>query len=227
MSYHTHFYACDPDRQVAWAKDILGEYKERLQKKLDNIPSDNFFKKIYEGTKEMVTDEEYAEFHEKVEKYNWPKDIVEKNEAFYAKYRRDDYTWESEKNEWIDNLNNMKNTGLLDLKFDGDFALDYVAFLIDNWARFKELNTYVLDYQAREGKIYSGHILPHRYSVNGRYCQSMWFNPDGIIAMIEDRVDVNNRNEDGHYPMVKLSDAEKKEINDLFHDYPDSYCWVI
>ena len=230
MGYHTHFYAYDKDKQVDWAKEILGKYRGQLQKELDSIPDDSFFMRMYEHTMKMVSNDEYEIFRENAETYNWPKDIIEKNEAFFAKYRRDDYTWESEKNEWFDNLNNLKNTGLLDLKFDGDLALDYVAFLIDNWNPFKErLNAYDLhlDYQLRDRKIYSGHILQRHYRVKGRYCQSIWFNPDGIIEMIDDYVDVNKKNEDDSNPMVKLSDAEKKEINDLFHDYPDSYCWVI
>lgn len=230
MGYHTHFYACIPEKQVDWAKEILAGYQKVLQKKLDNIPSDEHFKKMYKSTLEMVSDERIKEQREAAKKYEWPQHIIDSNEAFYVKYRDPNYTWESEKREWIGKLTDLKNTGLLDIKFDGDLSLDYVAFLIENWNKFFSLREYGAEesyYQVHDGKLYSGLVFKCYYRVKGRYCQSMWFNSNGIIEMVEDYVDVTRKTKSGRNPKLKLTKEEKHEIEKFFKDYPDCYCWII
>lgn len=223
MGYHTHFYACDPNKQVEWAKQILKKFQCSLQYKLDNFPKDEFFKRIHEWTLEMVKDEKYQEFRENSKKYDWTQWYIDENEKFFVEHRDPDYTWETEKKEWSEKLEKLKDTGLLDLNFDNDYALDYVAYLIKNCDLFmKDLNDYKENndspnnFKIHDGKIYLGDIFKCFYSVKRRYCQSIWFNPDGIIEMIEDCVDV-----------TKLSKEEKHNIKQFFKDYPDSYCLII
>ena len=83
------------------------------------------------------------------------------------------------------------------------------------------------NFEIRDGKIYSGNIFKCYYRVKGRYCQSMWFNSDNIIEMIEDYVDVTKTTKTGKHPKLKLTKEEKLEIENLFRDYPDSYCWIV
>ena len=234
MGYHTHFYACDPNKQVDWAKRILKKFQQRLQNKVDNFPNDEFFKRIYDYTMKMVTDEKYQEFHENAKKYAWPQWCIDDNEKFFVEHRDPNYTWETEKKEWGETLEKLKYTGLLDLKFDGDFALDYVAFLVEYWDLFmKHLDDDEEDpdspcnFEIRDGKIYSGNIFKRFYRVKGRYCESMWFNSNGIIEMIEDYVDVTKTTKTGKHPKLKLTKEEKREIEQFFNDYEDCYCWII
>lgn len=227
MGYHTHFYAYDPNKQVDWAKDILFKYKQRLQKKLDNIPSEIFFKKLYQQTLEMVSDERIKEQREAAKKYKWPQHVIDSNEAFYAKYRDPNYTWESEKQEWVNKLEHIKELGLL--VFDEEPGVNFPAdFLIGNYKDLKFLEEYDdPEFQIHEGKIYSGEVFKRYYRVKGRYCQSMWFNSNGVIEMVEDYVDVTKKTKTGRNPKLKLTKEEKRDIEKFFRDYPDSYCWII
>lgn len=233
MGYHTHFYACDRHKQTEWAKDILAKYKEQLQHEYENIPDDQFFMDNYQELKEMTDSNHYEKFHEDAEKCHWPKDVIEDTEAWFQKYRDPSFTWEVNKQNWFDRLDKIKNTGLLDLKFDGDSGIDYVALLVDNSEAFKYLRYYDYDlglnYEIREGKIYNGDILKRYYRVKGRYCESMWFNWEGVIEMIEDYPDTDSFDETTHeYTRMRtLTDEEKAEIENLAEEYSDWYCWIV
>ena len=231
MGYHTHFYACDPTKQVDWAKQILSKYQKQLKHELDNFPNDDFFKNIYKMNMEETSKENYELFHENAKKYNWGKWYIDEQEEFYHKCWDPNYTWETIKQEWVDRLEKLKSTGLFDLKFDGDYAMDYVALLVENWKEFDYLNAYDLNlnFECKDGKIYSGDILKCYYRVKGRYCESMWFNWENIIEMIEDYVDTTSYDPETHeYKKNRvLSTREKRKIENFFRDYPDSYCLVI
>ena len=175
MGYHTHFYAYDKSKQIEWAKEILAKYKQNLQKKLKNLPSDEQFKNLYNNCVIEANEEHQKKFYEDAKKYNWGKWYIEEEEKFFAIYNDPNRTWEDEKKEWIERLERTKSLGLLDFEAEGE--KNYPGFLIGNWNEFKYLDDYELDlnYECREGKIYSGNILKRYYRVKGRYCQSMWF----------------------------------------------------
>ena len=178
-----------------------------------------------------TTQEKYEKFHEGIKEYNWPKWYIEEQEEYFAKYRDKDLTWEEcEKKEFLENSEKLKETGLLDLTFNGDFGIDYVAFLIAYWEMFdRYLEIDSDEFVLHDNKIYSGNVFKKYYRVKGRYCQSMWFNYEGIIEMIEDYVDPKSYNpETLEYTRNRvLSDKEKLEIENFFRDYSDSYCLVI
>ena len=218
MGYHTHFYAYDAKKQNEWANQILEVYRKQLCKELSSIPNDDFFKKQYQIGLDMTTDEKYQEFKETSTKYRWPQDIIDGNEEFFAKYRDPNYTWKDEKNEWVQHLKDVENTGLLTiLDFKSKFLLS--DFLIKKHDVLKRLDIGAGEalpkYQIREGKIYSGEVFKRFYRVKGRYCQSMWFNSNGVIEMIND------------YDYPDLMESDIKEIENFTHDYPDWYCWII
>lgn len=231
MGYHTHFYASIPEKQVDWAKKILRKCKKDLKERLNNTPNDDYFKSIYQMNLNETTQEKYEKFHEGIKEYNWPKWYIDEQEEYFAKYRDKDLTWEEcEKKEFLENSEKLKETGLLDLTFNGDFGMDYVAFLIAYWEMFdRYLEIDSDEFVLHDNKIYSGNVFKKYYCVKGRYCQSMWFNYEGIIKMIEDYVDPKSYNPETHEytKNLVLSDKEKLEIENFFRDYSDSYCWII
>lgn len=227
MSYYTHFYTYDKCKQVDWAKQIIKERQALLTKELKNIPNDEFFKKQHEWNLEVVNDEAYAKFKEGCTKYNWKQDFIDEQEAWYQKYRRPDYTWEDDKREWVERLEMFKDTGLLTVLEDipeselPDYVIDTEEILSS--ALINDINAF--EHEIRDGKIYSGEEFKRYYRVKGRYCESMWFNDDGIIDMIEDYSDV--RNEDGTWSNRVLTEEEKNEIHEWFEGHDDCYCWII
>ena len=226
MGYHTNFYACDPEQQQNWAKKILTAYKKQLKKRLNKIPSDKFFKEIYKNSMEMASDERYQEFHDNAKKYNWNKYYVADEEKWFQEHRDPNFTWEDEKKKYIKRLDILEATGLLEF----DDKNDYADFLIRNYHLFKnEFDDEPMDYEVHDGKIFSGEIYKNYYRVKGRYCESLWFNWEGVIEMVEDYVDVTSFDKTTHEytKMRQLTDEEKSEIENFFNDYEDAYCWVV
>ena len=239
MSYYTHFYTFDKNKQVEWATEILKSYQKRLKNVLENIPDDDSFKRMHEYNLDELTDEKYQEFKENSVKYHWKQDFIDELEDWYRKYRRPDYTWEDDKREWIGKLIDLKNTGLLTV-FEDVSPAELPDYLIDLYHVFKNS---LLDYgdpysdeiregkpysyEIREGKIFSGEVFKRYYRVKGRYCESMWFNDDGIIDMIEDYVDVTKKTKTGRNSKLKLTKEEKQEIHEWFDGHDECYCWVV